>query len=140
MDLNPRQFTAAWDLYEFATNALASSTQLLLLSMAWLTQLPSSALQGPAAREPDLETLKYWFARLKPLVRQTERDVTVVVANRCGEEGPEARYAGTSWVGKVGRGNVGVWRILGKGEEGVLVVDTEEEEIRWRWRWGEQED
>lgn len=66
--------------------------------------------------------------------------VVVVFANRCGEEGPEARYAGTSWVGTLGDGEMRVWDIAGRGEERVLLVDTEEErggsERGGRWRFG----
>lgn len=87
-------------------------------------------------------------------MEQRGREVVVVVANRCGEEGVEregVRFAGTSWVGRVGggmgggvkvsgTGEVGVWGMLGRGEERVLVVDTEnEEEIRWRFRFEERE-
>ena len=55
----------------------------------------------------------------------------VVVANRVGREG-DVGYAGTSVVMGVGGGRekVGVWGVLGRGEEGVLVVDTEME-AKW---------
>lgn len=82
---------------------------------------------------PDKETLGYWVDRLEPLVVQEEREVLVVMVNRCGIEEPGVRYVGTSWVGRVGKGKVEVWGVMGKGEEGVLVVDTEEEP-RWRIR------
>lgn len=75
---------------------------------------------------PDTKTLGYWVDRLEPLVAQGGREVLVVMANRCGVEEPDVRYLGTSWVGKVGRGKVKVWGLMGKGEEGVLVVDTKE--------------
>lgn len=95
--------------------------------------------------KPDPDTLNYWIARLQPLIMQDEREVVVVCCNRCGEEpgrnpampvaaggegkeGEEGvRYAGSSWVGVVGKGEVRIWGIMGRGEEGVLVVDTEEE-------------
>ncbi len=86
MDLNPHKFLAPYSAYEFSTNALSSSTELLLLSMAWLTNMPSEALQS-APTEPDLDTLGYWLGRLQPLVQDVGKEVIVVVANRCGEEG-----------------------------------------------------
>ena len=129
MDLNPHQFTAPWTLYELAAHTLSTGTELLLLSMAWLTWLSSSELNASAA-EADLATLNYWTERLVPLVKNEDREVIVVFANRCGEEPDDARYAGTSWVGKVGRGEVKVWGIAGRAEEKLLCVDTNEEP-RW---------
>lgn len=70
---------------------------------------------------------------MEPLIADEEREVVIVVANRSGEEEGGVRYAGTSWVGKVGgRGQekVGIWGMLGRGEEGVLKVDTREE-MQW---------
>lgn len=36
------------------------------------------------------------------------------------------RYAGSSWVGKVGKGQVRIWEIVGRAEESLCVADTEE--------------
>ena len=47
------------------------------------------------------------------------------------KEPAEARYAGTSWVGELGGGEVGVWDIAGRGEEQVLVIDTARKQ-KWR--------
>ena len=41
------------------------------------------------------------------------------------EEG--VRYAGTSWIGKIGHGVVKIWDVMGRAEEGVIVVDTHKE-------------
>lgn len=71
-------------------------------------------------------TLEYWCSRLQPLIDH-EREVVVVVANRCGEEEPDALYAGTSWIGRIGGGKIEAWGLLGRGEESVLVADTEKE-------------
>lgn len=106
--------------------------------MAWFSLPPPSAEEEREERNderaaPDKEALGYWVGRLEPLVVQGEREVLVVMVNRCGVEEPSVRYVGTSWVGRVGRGKVEVWGLMGKGEEGVLVVDTEEE-TRWGMR------
>lgn len=129
MDLNPRKFLASYSAYEFSNHALTSSTDLLLLCMAWLTHIPSSSLRS-APTEPDLDTLGYWLGRLQPLVQDVGKEVIVVVANRCGEEERDARYAGTSWVGKVGGGQVGIWGMAGRWEEGLVVGDTSEP-VKW---------
>ncbi|KAK4697313.1 protein N-terminal amidase, partial [Lecanoromycetidae sp. Uapishka_2] len=84
MDLNPHKFTAPWEAYEFASHALANDAEILVLSMAWLTQLPAADL-ALEPDQPDLATLSYWSERLKPLV-EGEEEVIAVFANRCGEE------------------------------------------------------
>ena len=123
MDLNPHKFEAPWEEYEFASHALRSGSELLVLSMAWLTDLDASELAAHA-QEPDLHTLSYWIGRLKPLV-EAEREVIAAFGNRCGEEG--VRYAGSSWVGKIGNGVVKICEIMGRAQEGVIVADTEKE-------------
>ena len=139
MDLNPHRFTAPWEAYEFASHALTSGSELLVLSMAWLTNLNALEL-AVHAREPDLSTLSYWVERLKPLV-EAEKEIMTVCANRCGEEAGKnplgveegVRYAGSSWIGKVGHGVVKMWAIMGRAEEGVVVVDTDMEP-KWTLR------
>ncbi len=143
MDLNPHRFTAPWEAYEFASYALASGSELLVLSMAWLTHLDPSELAAHA-EEPDPFTLSYWVDRLKPLV-EADKEVITVFGNRCGtepgknplgiEEG--VRYAGSSWIGKVGNGVVKIWEIMGRAKEGVIVVDTDNEP-KWTLGQGQQ--
>lgn len=72
-------------------------------------------------------TLLYWVSRLEPLIRiESNQEVIVVFANRCGTEG-EATYAGTSAVVGIQSGEIWVYGILGRGETGLLVVDTDSE-------------
>ena len=160
MDLNPLKFQAPWTDYEFASHALASGAEILILSMvskfrsliylfpmltpkstqAWLRS-PSNIAVAGKDEEPDLDALGYWIQRLCPLVI-ADQEVLVVCANRCGEEPGNnpvvtdgtngVEYAGTSWVGIVGRQQVRLWGILGRREEGVLVVDTTKEP-KWTW-------
>lgn len=99
----PPKFLADYSAYEFSAHALTSRTDMLLLSMAWLTNKEPSYLSS-APKEPDMNTLRYWLKRLQPLVKDMGKEVIIVVANKCGEEGPDARYAGTSWIGRVGLG------------------------------------
>jgi hypothetical protein len=71
-----------------------------------------------------METLSYWLARLEPVIRaETEGEIIVVLANRCGTEG-EAVYAGTSAVLGIQSGEVNVYGILGRGEKELLIVNT----------------
>ena len=126
MDLNPQRFEASWTLYELATYTLNSDTRLLLLSMAWLTHKTSTELRESSA-DPDPETLSYWIERIVPLVHNKERKVLVVFANRCGQEPPDARYAGSSWIGLVGFGKVNIWGIAGRAQETLLCIDTDQD-------------
>ncbi|KAL8828050.1 MAG: hypothetical protein Q9191_002821 [Dirinaria sp. TL-2023a] len=126
MDLNPYQFTASWTLYELAMHTLSTGTQLLSLSMSWLTNLSSTELTT-STKQPDLDTLNYWIERIVPLVESKDEEVIVIFANRCGEEPGDVRYAGSSWVGKVGKGKIKIWDIAGRDEERVINVDTRDD-------------
>ena len=90
--------------------------------------MPSPILQAEPAK-PDLDTLAYWLGRLKPLMQDAGKNTIVAIANRCGEEEPDARYAGTSWIGRVGGAKAEIWGMLGRGEEGLIVGDTEKPAI-----------
>ncbi|KAG8532155.1 uncharacterized protein KY384_003795 [Bacidia gigantensis] len=149
MDINPYQFTAPQDAYEFCVHAINGGADMLVLSMAWLSALSSEDLKGEHRGDWDMDTWACWLARLLPFI-EAEKEVIVIFADRCGEEPGEnpfekdtegVRYAGTSWVGKIGRGDVGIWRMLGRGEEGLLLADTSkayEREFRaWRPMKGE---
>ncbi len=145
MDLNPRHFIPCPPPSALCKHVLATKTTLLVLSTAWLTHLPSSALLSQPA-EFDMDTLAYWCNALEPLI-DGDREVICVFANRCGEEagrvvpnvlakeedeeerdgdGAGVRYAGSSWIGKVGggKGKLVVGGILGRSEEAVLVVEV----------------
>ncbi|KAL8734885.1 MAG: hypothetical protein Q9166_001237 [cf. Caloplaca sp. 2 TL-2023] len=169
MDLNNRHFIPSLSPShpsELCKHILSTPTTLLILSTAWLTHLPSSSLSSQS-KEPDLNTLAYWFDALAPVINN-EREVICVFANRCGEEagrvvpdvkgdlggegGKEGkedveaegvRYAGSSWIGKVGKGEVVIGRVMGRAEERVCVVETEGLGVGgrgWRVVFGERGD
>ena len=121
MDINPYKFEAPFTKFEFANRVLDSQSQLVILSMAWLTHASREelvALDGA----PEMDTFNYWLQRLRPLFERKmqhaqdpdgqtvgsdadgSKKVIVVFANRAGEEPaaddtkPPARYAGTSTV------------------------------------------
>jgi predicted amidohydrolase len=133
MDLNPYKFEAKWTKFEFGNHALQARARVVVVSMAWLTRLNADdVMRRPD--EPDHNTLNYWIERLKPLFgpEGAENKMIVVCANRTGEEGAaprigEVRYAGSSCVmGMKKDGEVKLWNILGRAEEDLLIVDTEE--------------
>ena len=123
MDLNPYKFEAPWNAWEFAFHILHRESNLVILSMAWLTREDARSYSR-SPKEPDMDTLSYWLARLEPIIRaENEDEIIVVLANRCGTE-DDAVYAGTSAVLGVHAGEVKVYGILGRGEKELLVVDT----------------
>ncbi|PYH88192.1 hydrolase, carbon-nitrogen family protein [Aspergillus ellipticus CBS 707.79] len=116
MDINPYKFEAPFTAWEFANRVLDSKSQLVILSMAWLTLTEREELASLAG-QPDMDTFNYWIQRFLPLIRKQMRHdanfdgddssrgkkIVVVFANRAGEEpGAEgknpARYAGTSTI------------------------------------------
>ncbi|KAH8173862.1 carbon-nitrogen hydrolase domain-containing protein [Sarocladium implicatum] len=123
MDLNPYKFETPWHAFEFAFHVLDSYSNLVIITMAWITREDGRAYSR-APQEPDMETLTYWVTRLEPLIRSDNQDeIIVVFCNRTGTEG-EATYTGTSAVLGILEGEVRVYGMLGRGEKSLLVVDT----------------
>ncbi|UKZ74122.1 hypothetical protein TrVFT333_001781 [Trichoderma virens FT-333] len=123
MDINPYKLEAPWHAFEFAFHVLEAESNLVIVSMAWMTgedrlhftQMPN---------EPDISTLTYWVTRLDPIIRSNNEDeIIVVFCNRTGIE-DEVTYAGTSAVIGIQEGEVKVYGLLGRGEKELLVVDT----------------
>jgi protein N-terminal amidase len=145
MDINPYQFEAPWDKYEFATHALAGGAKLIVMSMAWLTSLPKEEMALEPG-QPALETVSYWLQRFSPVMEASlagGEDVVVVFSNRVGNEINEVRelttkkgqviplgesvsYAGSSCAVRFRSGKVSILDMMGKGEEGLLIFDTED--------------
>ncbi|KAK6542517.1 Carbon-nitrogen hydrolase [Orbilia ellipsospora] len=68
MDLNPYQFRAPFNAYEFANHVLSSGAQLAIIPMAWETRdyfTDSQLKSNPEMRHSS--TLRYWCTRLEPL-------------------------------------------------------------------------
>lgn len=122
MDINPYKFEAPYSAWEFANKVLDTQSQLVILSMAWLTAGPKSDFEGLGTGKPDMDTFNYWIGRFWPLLdrQSTENgnhmnqaliadpdpetsEFVLVFANRSGEEGGDgctstAVYAGTSTI------------------------------------------
>ncbi|CEL04772.1 hypothetical protein ASPCAL05897 [Aspergillus calidoustus] len=124
MDINPYRFEAPYSAFEFAHRVLDSRSELVIVSMAWLTLLTREELDALRGK-PEMDTFNYWIQRFLPLIRERiayssnpdrdhttkstkdgggdadeveENRIIIVFANRAGEEDgiPLARYAGTS--------------------------------------------
>ncbi|KFY68712.1 hypothetical protein V496_00856 [Pseudogymnoascus sp. VKM F-4515 (FW-2607)] len=96
---------------------------IVIIFMAWVTREDARSYSR-LPKEPDMETLAYWVARLEPLIRgEDDGEVIVVLANRSSTEG-DATYASTSAVLGIQSGEVKLYGVLGRGERELLVVDT----------------
>ncbi|KAL7916231.1 hypothetical protein GGI35DRAFT_432199 [Trichoderma velutinum] len=123
MDINPYKFEAPWHAFEFAFHVLEVQSNLVIVSMAWMTREDRRHFSR-MPNEPDMNTLTYWVTRLEPLIRSNNEDeIIVVFCNRTGIE-DEATYTGTSAVIGIQEGEVKVYGLLGRGEKDLLVVDT----------------
>ncbi|OHE96354.1 N-terminal amidase [Colletotrichum orchidophilum] len=123
MDLNPYKFEAPWHEFEFAFHVLECESNVVILSMAWMTR-EDGRMFSRMPNEPDMDTLTYWVTRLEPLIRSENGDeVIVIFCNRTGIE-DEAVYAGTSAVIGIQDGEVKIYGLLGRGSKDLLVVDT----------------
>ncbi|PTB70499.1 hypothetical protein BBK36DRAFT_1107796 [Trichoderma citrinoviride] len=120
---SPYKFEAPWHAFEFAFHVLEVESNLVIVSMAWMTREDRRHFSR-MPNEPDMNTLTYWVTRLEPLIRSNNEDeIIVVFCNRTGIE-DEATYAGTSAVIGIQEGEVKVYGLLGRGEKELLVVDT----------------
>ncbi|PNP49569.1 hypothetical protein THARTR1_09891 [Trichoderma harzianum] len=123
MDINPYKFEAPWHAFEFAFHILEVESNLVIVSMAWMTR-EDRRHYSRMPNEPDMDTLTYWVTRLEPLIRSNNEDeIIVVFCNRTGVE-DEVTYTGTSAVIGIQEGEVKVYGLLGRGEKDLLVVDT----------------
>jgi len=125
MDINPYKFLAPWDKYEFARHVLETRSQLVIISMAWLTRLGPQELRELPLR-PDNDTLSYWIERFFPVRVSHRQPVFIVFANRCGMEG-SACFAGTSSILCFREGRGYIYNVIGKWDEQCMVVDLQKE-------------
>lgn len=123
---SPYKFEAPWSKFEFGQHVLDSGARLVVVPMAWLTNDEQQEFLS-TLQDPDTMSLLYWVSRFEPLIRaRSNQEVIVVFANRCGTEG-ETTYVGTSAVIGIQSGEIHVYGIMGRGETGLLVVDTDSE-------------
>ena len=125
MDLNPWEFRAPFNSFEYANYILENDITLTLIPMAWLLRRSTDNDADDEDEDddhPSHATLHYWIGRLQPLI-SSDKYRTVIICNRTGHEGG-AVYAGTSSVLRFGRGEVSILGLLGR-QEGILTVNLE---------------
>mmetsp|Transcript_38054 Transcript_38054/g.36428 ORF Transcript_38054/g.36428 Transcript_38054/m.36428 type:complete len:169 (-) Transcript_38054:50-556(-) len=96
MDINPKEFKAPFEAFEFANFIKNEKCQLIMFSSAWCD--PNCY---PSDKKATDETLNYWANRLIPLIEdKNPAPCYFVVADRVGSELGE-NYMGSSVVIKV---------------------------------------
>lgn len=84
MDINPYEFTAAFDAFEFASQVVEHGSDLVLFSCAWCDSDRDATDTYP--------TLSYWATRLTPIIdalhkrKYPKENCHFLVSNRIGEE------------------------------------------------------
>jgi protein N-terminal amidase len=130
MDLNPYQFRAAWDEFEFARHVVRHKAKLVLMPLAWVTVQDAAEFHKGAAT-PDKATLDYWIRRFEPLgagsqpgqAIHEDEETIVVLANQCGHDADNL-YAGTSSVLGFSEGKPRVYAVASRSFVGLTVADT----------------
>ncbi|KDO20787.1 hypothetical protein SPRG_13539 [Saprolegnia parasitica CBS 223.65] len=90
MDINPDDFKAPWEAYEFATSIVEAKSSIVLFSSAWNDHSPHETSNSA------MPTIQYWANRLVPVIkaaRAATTDCYFVCSNRTGIE------RGTPFVG-----------------------------------------
>lgn len=103
MDLNPFRFQTPWERFEFASFCRDNSVDVVVLSMAWLSNKAETEVEAQKeekqaqaeSMEPNFDTINYWAMRCEPLWKQDSEDTSnkkrtiLVAANRTGTERSE---------------------------------------------------
>ena len=130
MDINPEDFKAPPESFEFANFHLKSGTKLLVFTSAWCKNHPDDAPEAFTTKsdeELSKETLDTWLNRLQPL---HGKDVLFVCADRVGREplsllghstDLENQFCGTSCV--IDLRTKQVLEKLSASEEGLLITE-----------------
>lgn len=130
MDINPEDFKAPPESFEFANFHLKSGTKLLVFTSAWCKNHPDDspeAFTTKSDEELSRETLETWLKRLQPL---HGKDVFFVCADRVGSEplsllghttDLENQFCGTSCV--IDLRTQRVLEKLSASEEGLLITE-----------------
>lgn len=148
MDLNPEEFKAPFNSFEFSNSVVDNDVSLVIGCMAWThSKSPNTFIQSEADKirakmllektllpnQPDLSTIQYWQTRMTPLILNPKRTTAMIISDRCGWEG-NTLFAGTSSVltfkernTDYPANNVKCNACLGQLEEGLLYHEIEVE-------------
>jgi protein N-terminal amidase len=116
MDINPWEFKADFEKFEFGCYHRDQKCSLIIFSSAWLD--PNSY---PTDKKATDDTINYWANRLLPIIKDSTntKPCYFVCSNRVGSELGE-NYMGSSVILKV-RPNVGIVKNLSKKQQGFMM-------------------
>ncbi len=123
MDINPYEFTAPFDAFEFSTFHAENKCDVLAFSTNWTTD----DYKSPALVE---QTHQYWLERLFPLLT-TDKTSYFLAADRVGAEGTSyfcgttilfTHTIGSSCAARLGPDPT-ILQKLDQKEEGTILVD-----------------
>lgn len=121
MDINPFDFVAPWNKFEWANYHKKHKSQLIVLSANWLDNTDDKDILTPAQeRREVISSQTYWLQRLEPLLDPEYSDCYFICANRTGRE-KEVKFCGSSCVMSLGN-RPGIYLSFGRKEEGLQVV------------------
>jgi protein N-terminal amidase len=81
MDINPYEFTAPFEDFEFSSFQKKEEVDLIAFSTNW-------TVQDVMTLPPDIvkDTINYWAQRLTPLIKSKEKKCYFLAAGRTGKE------------------------------------------------------
>lgn len=127
MDINPYNFTAPYEKFEFANFCKSENVELVVLLSNWILSLKGDQKSINKAksneRESILSGINYWLDRLTPLLPIKENETSsnkiyFAVSNRIGTEN-KTTFNGTSCIVQV-QNEVKLLSNLGVFSEGVI--------------------
>ncbi|KAH9205065.1 hypothetical protein DL95DRAFT_529012 [Leptodontidium sp. 2 PMI_412] len=118
--------------FNFARHVIDNGSNLVVLSMSHFADMDTATLIR-APELPDTDTLRYWLGQLKPIFeRENTEEIICVIANRTGLL-ENSVYAGTSVILGIKAGCARVYGLLSRGDEKVLVADTDTKPLVIHW-------
>lgn len=115
MDMNPYQFKAPFEAFEFGNFCVSQAADVVVVPMAWLR-----AEADTSTERDELQTVRYWLSRLGPVL-DSDRRTLFLACNRTGSE-EDTVYQGNSCAILIDHGKLEIIGKLGR-EEDILTIE-----------------
>lgn len=123
MDINPYEFTAPYQLKEFANFCKNKDTDLIVFLTNWLNASEGDSEMFKESEERSFDLLNYWLDRCSPFLNSDNKDCYFLAANRSGIE-RTIKFAGSSAIIKLSN-NPALIDKLSIGEENIIFNSIE---------------